>query len=190
MTFLTCCTVKVSQQASWSAAAIAARMFSADVQATSDKLLGGMMLLVAAVVFLYYTIWALFLVSSYAHLFAGRESLQRYPAQCGRLPRCYQTVLRQHHTHPCRAHRAAIPRPKLIPPLLLPRSRMGNTPSCRSPLTRHHGHRAVLRKGHDGGGAKTGGAVRQERMRERIRRTAVRTYSERGLRLDCMQLVA
>jgi len=111
VTFLTCCTVKVSQQASWSAAAIAARMFSADVQATSDKLLGGMMLLVAAVVFLYYTIWALFLVSSYAHLFAGRESLRRYPAQCGRLPRCYQTVLRQHHTHPCRAH----PQPFLDP---------------------------------------------------------------------------
>jgi len=33
------------------------------VQAASDKLLGSLMLLTAAFVFTYYTIWALFLVS-------------------------------------------------------------------------------------------------------------------------------
>lgn len=37
---------------------------SADIQAQSDKLLGGLMLSVAAFVFAYYTAWAILLVSA------------------------------------------------------------------------------------------------------------------------------
>ena len=40
-----------------------ARSDRSDLQATSDKALGGAMLFVAAFVFTYYTIWALLLVS-------------------------------------------------------------------------------------------------------------------------------
>lgn len=46
---------------------LAAQLHSAVEQAVSDKALGGSMLLVAAFVFVYYTTWAILLVSTPRH---------------------------------------------------------------------------------------------------------------------------
>lgn len=40
------------------------------LQAASDKLLGGVMLLTSAVVFFYYTVWAIVLVSAISFICA------------------------------------------------------------------------------------------------------------------------
>lgn len=74
-------------------------------QATSDKLLGGAMLFIAAFVFVYYTIWALLLVRSHV-------TFLRLPPH---IPSCsclYYSELSHHIT--------AIPSPNIYHPLLLP----------------------------------------------------------------------
>lgn len=48
---------------SWTLKLLATRIKYHTSQAFSDKALGGLMLLAAALVFVYYTVWALFLVS-------------------------------------------------------------------------------------------------------------------------------
>jgi Dolichol phosphate-mannose biosynthesis regulatory protein (DPM2) len=52
-----------SAMVSWTLKLLVTRIKYQGLQGLSDKALGGLMLLAAAVVFVYYTVWALFLVS-------------------------------------------------------------------------------------------------------------------------------
>jgi hypothetical protein len=100
------------------------------------------MLLVATTVFVYYTVWALFLVR---FLNSTSSFFNSFVCQAGiLLCRSKLSLL------------AAFLGPAIIPPLCVPRSRMGRPAPCRPAALRGHRDRTILRKSHHGRSKKTG----------------------------------
>lgn len=138
------------------------------IQASSDKLLGTLMLLVAAFVFVYYTSWALLTVSEGScvarqvhgsYLCAqDRSSSQTSCFMFYRAPSYSRRVCR-------RLTLSAVPTPRPSSAIFLPRPRMGCPLTRISPYSRYHWRRSVHRAGHaQGSQEEAGKGGNQERL--------------------------